>query len=427
MSIEKELHILRQFTAQFSVQSFHSIKWIILIALLTAFAGELKVFPFEQIPFRIGLGSIVFFFLLLITNVRILSTGIVTALVVLLFRTTLDFLFFQQTFLDSLFQNAPAAGYYITFAFLIDRLNLRRLKEHPLQLGVLSALFEFTANGVEQLLTYILQIGSFVGLKYMPVLLLVAFLRSFFVVGIYMSITLSEQKKKLHDLFTLQTNLYTETLYMKETMQMVEQVTSDSFSLYTTLRQTAHPSSIEALRIASEIHEVKKNTQRIVSGLAQLIDEQKKSSASFMQILNHIKQANEQYARLLSKDLTINVNGDVQWHTNYYLAILSIINNVVSNAVEAIEHSGSIKIEVIEEASTITLVICNNGPMISPQDLTILFEPGFTTKFDSQGNASTGIGLYHVKSLMDSIDGTIAVESNSEWTTFTLHFNKHSI
>lgn len=425
--IKKELYHLRKITTQFFVQSSHSLKWILFIAIFTAFAGELKILPFEQVPFRIGLGSIAFFFLLLITNVRIFSTGIFTAIFVLLFRACLDVTFFQQSFYIGLIENIPAAIYYIVFSFLMDKLQLRKLKDYPLRLGFLAALFEFTSNIIEQLFTVALSFGSFISLKYIILLLFVAFLRSFFVVGIYSSLTLAEQKKKMYELFKFQTNLYTETLYMKETMQKVEHVTADSFSLYAELRKNSHPSSIEALRIASEIHEVKKNTQRIVAGLAHIMNEQKKTSFSFMQIITYIKQANERYARLLNKQITITVNGQIQWHTNNYLAFLSIFHNIVSNAVEAIDEKGTIEILLSETNSNLSIIIRNDGPMIIPSDLSVLFDAGFTTKFDSSGNASTGIGLYHVKSLTESLNGTIQVDSNLDWTTFTFQFKKHSL
>ena len=58
---------------------------IILIAFLTAIGSEIKIMPFDEAPFRFGLGSIIFFLSILVRPVPIVKTGIVTALTVLLF------------------------------------------------------------------------------------------------------------------------------------------------------------------------------------------------------------------------------------------------------------------------------------------------------------------------------------------------------
>ena len=74
---------------------------------------------------------------------------------------------------------------------------------------------------------------------------------------------ISEQKKKIHEIISMQTNLYSEALYMKETMQDVEQITADYFFLYQQLRKENHSLATEALRISSDMHEIKKCLERL--------------------------------------------------------------------------------------------------------------------------------------------------------------------
>lgn len=399
------------------------ISTIIAIALMTAIMGEFKIYPIESSAFRLGLGSITFFLLILVTNVPVLLTGFITSLFLLLFRTIIDVIALTDTMLDLFILNIPASLYYIVFAFCIDRLALRKLKEFPLQLGIFGAIFELMANLVEHIMYALLIQTSFISWKQIFILIAVAFLRSFFVVGIYSSITINEQKKKMQEMLSMQTNLYTETLYMQQTMHLVEQVTADSFLLYKNLRETNHDLSTEVLRISSEMHEVKKNTQRVVAGLTNLMEDRKKSSYSIMQLLKFAIHTHTQYSVYLNKKIVFHLNGFTGCNTKQYLAILSIINNILSNAVEAIDEKGTISLHVKETDKDLHFIIENNGPTIKPHNLEVIFDAGFTTKFDFNGNASTGIGLHHVQSIIRSLGGTIQVTS-AELTTFHLTIKK---
>ena len=401
----------------------HLLSTIIGIAIITAIMGEFKIHPIESSVFRLGLGSITFFLLILLTNVSVLFTGIITALFLLLFRTTVDVLTLNDELFNLIMINIPASLYYIVFALCINKLPLRRLKEFPLQLGIYGAAFELLANLAEHIMYAILIHSLFISWKQFVILIVVAVLRSFFVVGVYSSITFNEQKKKMQEILSMHTNLYMETLYMQQTMHLVEQVTADSFLLYKNLRETNHSMSTEALRISGEMHEVKKNTQRVVAGLSNLMEDQKTSSYSIMQLMKFSIHANTQYSVYLKKDIHFELDGFTSCYTKQYLAILSILNNILSNAVEAIDEKGIITLRVKETDNELHFIIENNGPPIKPHNLAVLFDAGFTTKFDSNGNASTGIGLYHVQSIVKSLGGTIQVTSE-EQTIFHLTVNK---
>jgi signal transduction histidine kinase len=401
----------------------HLISMIITIAFMTAIMGEFKIYPIEASAFRLGLGSITFFLLILITNVPVFLTGIITAFLLLVFRTIIDVITLSDAFLNLFILNIPASLYYIVFAFCIDKLSLRKLKEFPLQLGIYGAIFELIANLIEHIMYALLIQTSFISWKQILILIVVALLRSFFVVGIYSSITINEQKKKMHEMLSLQTNLYTETLYMQQTMYLVEQVTADSFLLYKNLRETNNALSTEALRISSEMHEVKKNTQRVVAGLSNLMENPKKSSYSIMQLMKLAIHTHTQYSLYLNKNIAFELNGFTSCYTKKHLAILSILNNVLSNAVEAIDEKGTVALRVKETDSELHFIIENTGPPIRSHNLNVLFDAGFTTKFDLNGNASTGIGLYHVQTIINSLGGTIQVTSD-ELTKFHLTVNK---
>ena len=62
----------------------------------------------------------------------------------------------------------------------------------------------------------------------------------------------------------------------------------------------------QALQIAGEVHDVKKDNQRIFAGLSKLIsDESFTDYMSVHELVNIIIRANAKYARLLEKDINL--------------------------------------------------------------------------------------------------------------------------
>lgn len=72
-----------------------------------------------------------------------------------------------------------------------------------------------------------------------------------------------------------------------------------------------------------------------------------------------------------------------------------------------------------EEDNTV-ITVCDNGRGISHHDYSVIFEPGYTTKYNIDGVAATGIGLSHVTELVEKLKGSITVESNQQYTTFKI-------
>lgn len=66
--------------------------------------------------------------------------------------------------------------------------------------------------------------------------------------------------------------------------------------------------------------------------------------------------------------------------------------NVLKNAVEAIDGSGTITLKVTSGAGLATLVIEDSGPGISSEALANLFTPFFSTKPHGQGIGLTLVG-----------------------------------
>ena len=110
---------------------------MILIAIVTAIAGEFKITPFSGEVFRIGLGSSAFLLcLLLMRHLPYIYTGIITGITVLLFRTLEDGIISHGiiSFSGSVQTHLSAAFYYIAFAMAMSLIKPNGTTSTPLYL-----------------------------------------------------------------------------------------------------------------------------------------------------------------------------------------------------------------------------------------------------------------------------------------------------
>ncbi len=97
-----------------------------------------------------------------------------------------------------------------------------------------------------------------------------------------------------------------------------------------------------------------------------------------------------------------------------------ILWNLLKNAVQSIEDSGEIKIQLKQSKNNrVYLTIEDTGMGISPENNTHVFDPFFTTKPDG-----TGLGLSILHRLVDTYNGMIDFESTpGKGSIFTVLFN----
>lgn len=114
--------------------------------------------------------------------------------------------------------------------------------------------------------------------------------------------------------------------------------------------------------------------------------------------------------------------------------IRKCLMNLLNNAAEALIHSSDVVITTARKEITdedkrtyevvpgeyVTLTVKDQGPGISSEDLSHIFEPFFTKK--KTGRSGTGLGLAVVYNTVKDHNGTIQVMSNEEGSIFTLLF-----
>ena len=92
--------------------------------------------------------------------------------------------------------------------------------------------------------------------------------------------------------------------------------------------------------------------------------------------------------------------------------------NVLTNAVQAIETTGSISIKSQIINNAISITIADNGKGISVENQSLIFDPFFTTKAPGEG---TGLGLAITKTIIENHNGSITCSSVlNQGTTFTI-------
>ncbi|WP_172370808.1 sensor histidine kinase [Sporosarcina jiandibaonis] len=402
--------------------------YLVFIALLTAIASEIKVIPFNGEAFRFGLGSIAFFLLLLIRPpASLIRTGLITGLTVVCFRLFGDMLH-HTDLLVSLKTHSPVFLFYFLYALGLNFIKIEQYKTSPLLLGAGAAGLEYIGNSAEQLTRLLLLNGVNVTFHEWILLLGVAVLRSYFVVGLYSSIIISEHKKRMQETLSLGSELYAETLYLQKSMDHIEQITASSHDLYRTLKKKElHELSVQALRIAQEIHEVKKDSQRIFAGLSKMTNEERNENFFLSDLIDFVVTANKKYSELLKKNISFHFSIASDFETNQQIPLLALLNNITANAVESIKTKGEIVFELFEEKENTYFIIKDSGEGIPKEDVAIIFEPGYTTKFSAHGVAATGIGLSHVQEIIQTLKGHVQIETSGNGTIFRIEIPTENI
>jgi len=128
------------------------------------------------------------------------------------------------------------------------------------------------------------------------------------------------------------------------------------------------------------------------------------------------------------------IDHEVMNITGSQIHIRKALMNLVSNASEAIEGSGTVTISTanryidkglngyasLKEDNYVVLSVADDGPGIPTEEIDRIFEPFYTKKV--MGRSGTGLGLAVVWNVVQDHGGTIEVTSDKTGTTFHLYF-----
>jgi len=384
-------------------------------------------------PFRFSIGTVVFIYAIFtIHHLLIIPTAILVALSTLLLRVTLDYFFWlpRDYFTLMMAHHYSGVAYFILLSLIIWLSGIRRRSRTFTLSTVLFLGVAVTVSSLVEALVRV-PVNEIFSISNMIVLLLMSSVQVFLVTSLVnisyfqQTIVLDEQERVNYEkMLIVASELYDELFYMQKSMENIENIMAKSYNLHKHLKTLKlADSSLEkaALEISEEVHEVKKDTVRIVAGLGELLKIRKeKPIMNLAEIIDLVIKTNRSYSQSLAKKIQFNMLIDKDLEVEQIYPLLSILNNLVSNAVEAIANEGHIHLKVKSRGTVLIIQVCDSGDPIKERDRSLIFEPGYTTKFSADGVPSTGIGLAYVKVLVENFRGRVVFVDKRYEKCFTL-------
>ncbi|GAB1371999.1 hypothetical protein MASR1M45_20610 [Candidatus Kapaibacterium sp.] len=223
---------------------------------------------------------------------------------------------------------------------------------------------------------------------------------------------------------------------------------------------SSHKNELEELQqqkddlFAVIIHDIK-NPAALIKSLVELLTSYDLSATEQQEIINDIANTtgkivalSQEVSRILaleSNKLTLNfescdINQVAQdvFHRNHIAAknksitmmseydkslpdveidpqrIDEVIDNLISNAIKFTSNNGTVKIKTYKENDDVVVEVSDNGLGLTEDDLKYAFQRGARLSAKpTQGESSTGLGLWIVKKLLDAHNGKVWVRSTT--------------
>lgn len=342
----------------------------------------------------------------------------------------------HDTFLTGVLNGFPLIGFDLTYGLMYYAFFKFRTSEHLLKwfLGlwacdVVSNIVELmlrlqsTTASLDRLSHELLTSGMFRTAIAILAIILIKYYR--------VLLHRDRDLEKYRSLLGVISDLKGEIYYMQLNMEHIESVMTEAFELY----ENAHDSNVKrkALKISKDVHEIKKNYIRVISGVEKIgIDSDKAFQLNMSEITSLLK---ETLTREILQDhlnwpikIRFDVEDDLPVKDHYLM--MSVLRNLLSNSYESIlQHhdikpraNASISLQAFLEKDQYLIYVTDTGVGIKPEDLPLIFMPGYSTKFRVDGTINRGVGLTLVKELVETyFDGTIEVKSQyGHYTTFIL-------
>ncbi|MGM0380087.1 MAG: ATP-binding protein, partial [Bacillota bacterium] len=219
-----------------------------------------------------------------------------------------------------------------------------------------------------------------------------------------------------------------ELFYLKKSSHALEHIMEISYSLYENLEDGKDKE--KALNLSKNIHEIKKDYRRVIEGINYNIKKTSEYKLTFKQLISIVEKNSKKMIFNLEKDIDLKFFIQKDFVIKNYYSFLTIINNLIINSIESIEEEGIISLNQKMTKDYLYIEVKDNGPGILKKDLEVIFNSGFTTKYDKEtGKMSSGIGLNHVRNIVNNVfNGEIKVDSVvDEYTLFTVKIPRDNL
>ena len=243
----------------------------------------------------------------------------------------------------------------------------------------------------------------------------------------------AEHAHRYQRLILLISKLNSEIIWMHKNTAMIEDAMAKSYRLFSQLQEKQADPELtrNALTVAKDIHEVKKEYLMILRGISEALElNLHDGDMLFSDILTVLQNSIRMLASEGGKKLDLQVSVESNFKTDKHYFLLSVFRNLLTNAVEA-NQEGSILLSLTqrEQDDRFLFEVTDNGPGIPAENLEQIFHPGFSTKINFQtGEISRGLGLNLVEDIVkNQFCGTVRVESQPGKTTFFITIPKEQL
>lgn len=389
-------------------------KYFLMVIAISLF-GELYFYPFLG-NFRFSGGVLALSLVLLFDDeLNVYKLSIFTGIGILLLRFFIDYINPFNNTIMIIKNNLPGSLYYTMFGVFAQLLAIRKNRDDNLLILLSLFSIDVFCNIIEATLR------NSLSKELLHYILIVGIIRSILSLIIFrlfknqeLIIRKREHQERYIQLNTFVSSIQAEVFYLKKSMVDIEKVMSKSYSLYENNKNDKDIRD-DALDIAREVHEIKKDYLRVLSGFDNSIKNfEKNDSMSFKDIIFIIENNVKRYIYESDKKIEVHFKIYDNLQINKYYPIFTILNNLINNSIEAIDYNGRIDVVEKVELDNIIMSVSDDGKGIDSDLIPYLFNPGFTTKFDERtGNQSTGIGLPHIKNILDELEGNIEIKPNT--------------
>lgn len=236
-----------------------------------------------------------------------------------------------------------------------------------------------------------------------------------------------EDRERYQKLLFMTADLRSEVVWMEKGAELAEKTMNRAYHLCRSLQALPGGAEVsgEALLIAKDIHEVKKDYALVMRGISAALAEQ--TAQDGMEISNlflMLARSTEHFAKETGKTVTLTRDCALALRTTRHFELLSIFRNLLNNAVEAAPEGCEVHLQLRanEDGTDAVFEVLDDCGGIAPERLALIFTPGFSSKINRQtGEINRGLGLCIVKDLTEqTLHGLVSVRSENGRTAFTV-------
>lgn len=410
---------------------------IFFFSILVVFLAQINI-NLVVTDFKISIGIFLFPVLLfLLDDFPIIPVTFLSSIGVFLSRVLLSCL--QSGFYIDILRNSfPEVLFYLTYGCLLY--FYYRYKNHILDKNrcfIPLIVMDYCANFIELLYRMHLNVFSF---NAQFSILIAAIIRTVLIWSIVTAIDSygfalinKEHAERYKKLLFLISRLKGEVIWMQKNTALIEHTMNDSYNLFNRMKNSDVDESLSrtALGIAKDIHEIKKEYMLIMRGISEALNDDLRDTGMYVsEIFSILQDVHIREAKANKKNLIMDIQCDEKLYTNKPYYLMSIFNNLFTNALEA-SPTENIKIIVREDLADNTYIfsVTDFGKGISSDNVNDIFSPGFSTKINySTGEINRGLGLSLVKDIVEiEFKGKVTFESKENQTTFYVKLSKRDL